>query len=408
MTGNSNNTQSDLDALRIDPNLKGKREKEKRWLIPLVVLVAIAVTAAIMLMVKNRGTAVELLTVKASVEDHDAAVLTASGYVEPRRKATVAAKITGQIKEMSVEEGMVVEKDQVLARLDDSEAAAGHRSAAADFDVAKATVSELRVSLKDALRTLKRKKELHNEAWISQAELDTAETAVQSLKAGIKRAEEQVKAARARVEETREALKNHTIRAPFSGIAISKDAQVGEMVSPVSAGGGYTRTGISTIVDMNSLEIEVDVNESYIAKVTVGQQVTAVLDAYQDWKIPARVRTIIPSADRQKATVKVRISFEKLDPRILPDMGIKVYFLGKQSGGQPKPLILLPKTALLEKDDKTYVFVYKDGHVERRAVSTGTAFEKEMEITAGLVNGEQVVTNSINNLKDGQRVKVEK
>ena len=201
-------------------------------------------------------------------------------------------------------------------------------------------------------------------------------------------------------------VENCTVRAPFAGIVVSKDAQPGEMVSPVSAGSGYTRTGIATIVDMDSLEIEVDVNESYIARVTPAQKVVATLDAYPDWRIPARVRTVIPTADRQKATVKVRISFEALDPRILPDMGVKVAFLGEERrSDQPPVRALVPREAVREIDGKQIVFVFRDGMLERRAVSVGLARESDLEITAGVSAGDQVVVRGPEDLHDGERVK---
>jgi HlyD family secretion protein len=206
---------------------------------------------------------------------------------------------------------------------------------------------------------------------------------------------------------------NCTIRAPFDGIVVSKDAQVGEMVSPVSAGGGFTRTGIATIVDMNSNEIEVDVNESYISRVQPGQPVTAILDAYPDWEIPSRVRTIIPSADRQKATVKVRISFLKLDPRILPDMGIKVTFLGaeqaKQTPGNAAAIAgLVPQTAVRDDGGKKVVFLVKDTRVERRAVTLGGNRGNDTEIMAGLTAGDTVVVQGPADLHDGQVVAVKR
>src|SRR5438067_5106981 len=182
------------------------------------------------------------------------------------------------------------------------------------------------------------------------------------------------------------------------------------MVSPNSAGGGFTRTGIATIVDMNSNEIEVDVNESYIARVKPGQQVTAVLDAYPDWEIPSRVRTIIPSADRQKATVKVRISFLKIDPRILPDMGIKVTFLGEQQARQSaaRPAILIPQSALREQDGKKIVMIVKGEKAEHRAVTVGMNRGSDAEIVAGLAAGDQVIVKGPENLRNGQNVEVKK
>jgi RND family efflux transporter MFP subunit len=204
-------------------------------------------------------------------------------------------------------------------------------------------------------------------------------------------------------------LDNTIIRAPFAGIVVSKDAQRGEMVSPISAGGGFTRTGIATIVDMNSLEIEVDVNESYIARVKPEQAVTAALDAYPDWQIPAKVRTVIPTADRQKATVKVRVAFDRLDPRILPDMGVKVTFLGEEprTGATGPTGVLVPRPAVREEGGSPVVFVVRDGRVERRAVRLGQARGNDQEVVAGLSDGEQVVVKGLEGLRDGQRVRIQ-
>jgi RND family efflux transporter MFP subunit len=200
------------------------------------------------------------------------------------------------------------------------------------------------------------------------------------------------------------------IRAPFDGIIVSKDAQVGEMVSPISAGGGFTRTGIATIVDMNSNEIEVDVNESYIARVQPGQEVTAILDAYPDWQIPSVVHMIIPTADRQKATVKVRIQFKKLDPKILPDMGVKVTFMGDEpkKGIAADPPIAIPQNAVRDDGGQKVVFLVKDDHVERRAVKLGASRGSETEILAGLAAGDTVVVSGPADLHDGETIAVKK
>ena len=253
--------------------------------------------------------------------------LNASGYVTPRRRATIAAKITGRVTAVFFDEGTRVKVDQLLATLDDSDDKRALDSAKADRDVAQAAIADLEVQLRNAEIELRRAQPLHDAGIQSQETLDNARTAADSLKAKIDLAKQQVVASGARIQVAQQNLDNCTIRAPFDGIVVSKDAQVGEMVSPISAGGGFTRTGIATIVDMNSNEIEVDVNESYIARVVEGQAVRATLDAYPDWQIPCKVRTVIPTADRQKATVKVRISFLKLDDKILPDMGVKVAFL---------------------------------------------------------------------------------
>jgi RND family efflux transporter MFP subunit len=230
------------------------------------------------------------------------------------------------------------------------------------------------------------------------------------LQAKIDLTRAQVQAADARIAEGQQAVDNCTIRAPYDGIVVSKDAQVGEMVSPISAGGGFTRTGIATVVDMQSNEIEVDVNEAYISRVKAGQPVTAVLDAYPDWQIPAKVRTIIPSADRQKATVKVRISFVKLDSRILPDMGIKVTFLGDAQPRQSsaRPAILVPQNAVRDESGTKIVMIVKDNKAERRAVTVGGSRGSDAEIIAGLAAGDQVIVRGPDNLRDGQSVEVKK
>jgi len=341
----------------------------------------------------------------------DNSVLAASGYVEARRQATVSSKITGQVTGLFVEEGMKVEMDQVLATLDDAEAQAQLQSALVQVAVAKATVSELKVRLAEANRTCDRAQLLLERSVISQEEFDKAQTERDSLQASLLLFQQQMELADAGVMIAQRHLDNYTIRAPFSGIAISKDAQIGEMISPVSAGGGFTRTGISTIVDMTSLEIEVDVNEAYIARVQPGQKVIAVLDAYPDWQVPASVRTIIPSADRQKATVKVRIKFDQLDPRILPDMGVKVSFLPQEivsetTEAESKPMLIVDTGAVHREGDQSFVFVCReDNSLEYRNIEVGTTLPKGVEIIKGLTQGEWVVTSNGASLKAGMTVR---
>jgi RND family efflux transporter MFP subunit len=334
------------------------------------------------------------------------ALLNASGYVTPRRRATVAAKITARVEEVLTDEGMRVQAGQVLATLDSSDAQRRFNSAKADREATAAQLADLRVNLANAERQLQRTRGLHDGGVASQEALDRDQTTYDSLRARIALNEEQVRAAEARVQMAQQDLDNCVVRAPFGGIVVSKDAQRGEMVSPVSAGGGFTRTGIATIVDMKSLEVEVDVNESYIARVKPAQPVTAVLDAYPDWQIPAKVRTVIPTADRQKATVKVRITFDQLDPRILPDMGVKVTFLGEEPSNQQAPALLIPPEALRDENGKKIVFLYKGGQVERRAVRAGEVRGGNQEILAGLNAGDQVVVKGFEGLRDGDSVNI--
>ncbi|HUV36710.1 MAG TPA: efflux RND transporter periplasmic adaptor subunit [Patescibacteria group bacterium] len=396
----------DLSALSIDPAARDKKGPDRRLVIALAAAAVVIVIAVSWWLAGRRTPVVEVATVR-SGGGGAAAILNASGYVTPRRRATVSAKITGKIEEVFIEEGMAVEEGQVLARLDDLDAVASLRSAEAEYAVARAALTEIEVQLVNARRTLERQKELRERDLNTEEDLDYAETAVSGLEAQITLARRRIVSAERIVAIAKRGVENCTIRAPFAGIVVSKDAQPGEMVSPISAGGGYTRTGIATIVDMASIEIEVDVNESYIARVEPGQRVEATLDAYPDWRIPASVRTIIPTADRQKATVKVRIAFDELDPRILPDMGAKVAFLERDATGEPVEVkATVPRAAVRQEGGADVVFVVKDGSVERRTISIGARRGDEIEVTAGLRGGERVVVRGPDGLRDGQRVKV--
>src|SRR5690606_6687994 len=260
-------------------------------------------------------------------------VLDATGYVRARRYATVSSKVTGKVMEVLIEEGMSVEQDQIVARLDDANARKVMDLSAAEWVSAKTQVAEVRARLTEAKLTLERTTELAQKQLVSKAALDSARATFDSMQAQLANREAGVVLAERRMAMEQQYLDDLILRAPFAGVVISKDSQPGEMISPVSAGGGFTRTGICTIVDMSSLEIEVDVNEAYIQRVRPEQMVQATLEAYPDWRIPARVIAIIPTADRQKATVKVRIAFQELDQRILPDMGVKVAFLNPEPQG---------------------------------------------------------------------------
>jgi RND family efflux transporter MFP subunit len=405
MSTPSNAPRPDLSSLRIDSTARGSRISWVRW-IPIFFLVLIVLVAA-GFMLRSRTPIVEIATVRTAKAGERATLLNASGYVTPRRRATIAAKITARVDVLNVDEGMRVKEGQVLALLDESDARVRLNSAKADREATSAALADLRVNLANAERDLYRTQGLKEGGVTSQQALDTARTLVESYRARIASTEGQVQAADARISTAQQDLDNCVVRAPFPGIIVSKDAQVGEMVSPVSAGGGFTRTGIATIVDMNSIEIEVDVNESYIARVQIGQPVIAVLDAYPDWQIPAKVRTIIPTADRQKATVKVRIAFDKLDPRILPDMGVKVSFLDEEKKpANAAATLTVPKSALRTSDGAQVLFVYRNGVVERRAVRLGNAHDNDQEIIAGLNDGDQVVVRGAENLRDGAKVEV--
>ena len=364
-------------------------------------------TAALSMFCGATPVEVEVATVRAA-GGASAAVLNASGYVTARRKATVAAKITGRVSDIRIEEGMPVKAGQVLALLDDAEWKAQLDVSQAEYGVATRSIAEAEFSLKEAEKNLKRARELSEQGLMTEQDSDRADTNVSVWRARLAVSREQTEAAARRIAQAQRNLDNCTVRAPFSGVAVSKDAQIGEIVSPMSAGGGFTRTGISTIVDMDSIEIEVDVNEAYIARVLPNQPVEATLDAYPDWRIPAHVITTIPTADRQKATVRVRIGFDKLDPRILPDMGVKVAFLERDehSAASAAPRLLVPKDVLRSDGAATIALVVSDGRIERRAVKAGVAAGSDVPILAGLSAGERVVVKGPTTLTAGQRVRV--
>jgi RND family efflux transporter MFP subunit len=333
-------------------------------------------------------------------------VLNASGYVVARREATVSSKVTGRVVEVMIEEGMRVKEGQVLARLDASNVSANLEMARAQTRATEAALQETQVRLAEAGKEWRRVADLARDRIATAADLDRAEAEVNSLKARLTRQGEDTEVLRRQVAIWELQLDDMVIRAPFSGVVTSKNAQPGEMISPVSAGGGFTRTGICTIVDMDSLEIEIDVNESYINRVVPGQGVEGTLDAYPEWKIPCKVLAIVPTADRQKATVRVRVAFDQLEARILPQMGVKVAFRdGAEGAGAPLPAVLVPKTAVRRLDGRDFVFVVADGKVERRAVTLGGEAGADVIVLAGAAAGERVIAEPAAEVEPGGRVR---
>ena len=363
---------------------------------------AVAVAAVVLWRMAAAPVSVQTAVVEAPGET-DGAVLNASGYVVARRLATVSSKVTGRISEVLFEEGAAVTEGQVLARLDAATAQADNLVAVRSLEAARRNLREIEVRLADAQKTLDRNRSLVQRQLVSQSALDASEAEVAALRARLSAAGAEVGVAEARVAVTGQVLDDLSIRAPFAGVVISKDAQPGETVSPISAGGGFTRTGIATIVDMESREIEVDVNEAYINRVHDGQRVEAVLDAYPDWKVPGHVISIVPTADRQKATVRVRIAFEQLDPRILPDMGIKVRFL-EDGGSSAKPTPHIAAESVVRDGDATAVWVVVDGRATRRTVRLGEESDGDFPVLEGLAGGETGVVNPPERLRDGAAV----
>ena len=404
------NLKDDLASLRIDQNARASTSRRGLWFALLLLAILIAAGWAWSTRVAPIPVKAAAVVAQTGAGAAPGAILNASGYVTARRRATVSSKVTGKILEVFVEEGKAVRKGQVLAKLDDSQARAALTVAEAQLETTRRGAAEDEARLREAELTLGRREQLVKEQVISKSELDAARAEVESLRARISVAQQQIKVSESLLAQRRTDLVDMEVRSPFDGIAVSKDAQPGEMISPVSAGGGFTRSGIATIVDMSSLEIEVDVGESFINRVRPEQPVEAVLDAYPEWQIAGHVITTVPTADRQKATVRVRIAFDALDPRILPDMGVKVSFLNERrppDSAAPRTKLVVPSSAVRTADGRSIVFVLHDDRVERRAIGAGPALGDQVEVLSGVSAGERVVVDGPQTLKDGDKVKVQ-
>jgi RND family efflux transporter MFP subunit len=396
--------QDPLKELRIDRTDRDGQGQRGLWILLVILLVGALGVGAYYAVFESK-IPVDIVIAEAPAAG-PAAVLDATGYVIARRQATVSSKISGKLTDVLIEEGVEVEADQLLARLDDTDAKAQLDLARARLAAAQARLGEIQVQLEQARRGLERQTELRSRQLASEEALETAETQVETLSAQLEAQRSQVKVSEAEVEVAQVAYDNTVVRAPFAGVIVAKAAQPGEIVSPMSAGGGFTRTGIGTIVDMDSLEIEVDVNEAFINRVTPDQPVQAVLDAYPDWTIPASVIAIIPTADRSKATVRVRIRIDAKDPRLIPEMGVRVSFLQDDTEASDGATdgVLIPASAVREHDGGDLVFVLEGDHVRERQVTVGEEIGDRRLIERGLTAGERVVRDPPPALADGMRV----
>ncbi|MBT8077925.1 MAG: efflux RND transporter periplasmic adaptor subunit [Gammaproteobacteria bacterium] len=396
-----------LAELRIDRS--EQPETPARWPLWLAgAVVALAIAWFGLRALTDSAVPVTTETVRLAQESGGgASVLDGSGYVVARRQATVSSEISGKVLEVLIEEGMIVEEGQVVAYLDNSMQMAQLALSRAQLVSAKAQLSETQAQLTQAELELKRFEELAGRKLASASELDAARANAETLRARLQTGQENVTVAQRRLEVSQDQLDKTTIRAPFAGVVVTKNAQPGEMISPNSAGGSFTRTGICTIVDMESLEIEVDVNEAYIQRVYPEQPVTATLDAYPDWKIPARVIAIVPTADRQKATVRVRIGFLERDERILRDMGVKVAFLDESTNDdRPQQASLYISDGALRSDGEgNYVWIVRGDAVQRRPVTVGQRSSRGVQVLTGLGAGDRIVLAAEGELSAGQPVR---
>jgi RND family efflux transporter MFP subunit len=403
-----------LGSLRIDRSVSSSNGGSGRRILYISVATAAVIGVAVALWLWLGAKTIEVTTVTAEADSAGPSlgnsVLNASGYVVARRMSTVSSKVTGKVLEIYVEEGMEVKKDQVLARLDPVNSRTILTMSERELDAARRNLTEIEVRQAEAKRNLERNETLVKQQLVSQTALDTTRAEYNALQARLEASKAQVKVSESQLAMRQLDYDDLNVRAPFSGVVISKDAQPGEMISPLSAGGGFTRTGIATIVDMDSREVEVDVNEAYINRVKSDQRVEATLDAYPDAPLAAHVINIVPTADRTKATVRVRIAFDKLEPQILPDMGIKVRFLDDQPPPQAAantgPRIRVPAVAIQRSGSDAFVWIVNESRVERRAVTLGPESEGTIEVRAGVNSGDELVSPVVAGLEDGGKVKL--
>jgi RND family efflux transporter MFP subunit len=403
-----------LDALRIERTDEGPKGIGRRAWLTVAAIALLAASAGVWFgWGPSAAMAVGAATAEAAnvtTASGPGSVLDASGYVIARRQATVSAKITGKVASILIEEGQRVERDGILARLDDANARAAVAQANAELDRASALLRSAEIAHANAAPIFRRQREQFDQSFLSAQELDNAKASFEAAAASVDVARQGVRVAQTNLAVAERNLEDTVVRAPFAGVVTVKAAQEGEMISPVSAGGGFTRTGIGTIVDMDSLEIEVDVSENYINRVHADQGVTARLNAYPNLDIPARVIAIIPTADRAKATVRVRIALLDKDARILPQMGVRVAFHGDDAAvntERASSAVTVPSTAVQADGDTGVVFVIRDDVIERRAVRLGRREGDAWIVLSGLAPGARVAIGDFAQLVDGARVRVE-
>ena len=380
------------------------------WIVPAIVLVLLLMGVGSWWLLSHRAIPVHTVAAIAVANNPGAgAVLQATGYVTARRQATVSAQLTGTLTEVLIEEGDRVKKDQILAKLDDSEYKAALDTAVAQAKAAHALVDQFQAQLAQNLRDATRDDTLATQGLVSKQTAEQARTLANSTRAQLASQQKQAVAADAEVVEAQVNFNYCVVRAPFDGVITTKDAQVGEIISPFSTG-GFTRTGVGTIVDMDSLEVDVDVNEAYIGRVTPKMTAEAVLDAYPDWRIPAHVIAIVPAADRGKATVKVRVAMEQKDSRVVPDMGVRVSFLEAKPAvtAQAPKGVLVPSKAIVKRDGGDSVFIVADGKAHRQSVQPAVQDFGDLRLIPASVNaGDNVVVSPPEDLHDGSDVSVQ-
>ena len=400
----------DLSKLKIDKSSVEyrplRRKKASYWIGGIILLSIIIILY--MTGVLSPAKEITVTTITKIYPSQTFTLLNASGYIVAERKAAVASKVTGRLVKLSVEEGSHVQGGQIIAQLENDDVVASRNQVKANLNVAKHHLEVSKAELNEATLSFQRNKELFEEQYVSKAVFDTAEARYNKARAAVSAAEAEVNAAHAALEAADVAVEYTMIRAPFDGVVLTKNADVGDIVAPVS-GAAEAKAAVVTMADMNSLQVEVDVAESNIALVKSGQPCEIQLDAIPDERFRGFVHMVVPTADRTKATVLVKIRFQQKDERILPEMSAKVAFLSREvTNNEEQPITAVKKGALVSKDNETFVFRVEDGTVSKITVSPGKEFGEMIEIHNGIKAGEQVVLEPPPAMRSGKKVKVEK
>ena len=397
---------ADLQRLRIDDGVRRRNRRRRRWPYILGGIVLLVVALAILL----RPARVEVAVVQAAGSTPAEAggpILSANGYVEARHQASVAARTTGRLAAVLVEEGDHVDSNQVVARLIDDDQQAALAQSVANLALMRAQLEQAKVSEADAERRAARRAALQADQLLSDEEAQAAETAAASARANRLAAEAAVKVAQATADAARLELEKTRVTAPFAGAVLRKDAEVGEIVGPIMTSNTARAGAVVTIADLATLEVGVDVNESYIARLAHGQPADIVLDAYPEVHFPGMIRAIYPSADRDKATIPVRIRFAVEDPRIRPDLGAKVTFTEKQAATEivtVKKVLAIPATAVRPRNGEQIAWIVRGGKCEPVVVAVGEAENGTVPVISGLNEGDQVVIQPTPRMHKGMRV----
>jgi RND family efflux transporter MFP subunit len=400
--------EEDLSKLKIDksPQAPGSPMRKRKLMLIAVAALALVVIALVLSGLLRPAAKVELTTVVDVYPSQSFTLLNASGYVVPQRKAAVASKITGRLISLSVEEGSRVKKGEIIARLESEDLAAQRRQAAANLDVARANLETARAELRDATAAYTREKNLLAREFTTRAAYDAAEARYGKAQAALTAAESSVRANSAALQAADVSLDYALIRAPFDAVVLTKSADIGDLVTPVS-GAALAKASVVTIADMDSLQVEADVSESNIRQIRPGQPCEIQLDAVPGTRFRGAIHMIVPTADRSKASVMVKVRFLEKDPRVLPEMSAKVAFLSREVGAdEEKPRRAVNSRAVVDRNGRKWVFLAREGAARLTEIAAGAQLGDFTEVGGGIRVGDKVVLNPPASLKNGSPIKV--